>query len=42
MIIAVAGDEAVYAIETLEIMRGQLPRRAHGMVVEWASLNRYE
>ena len=37
-----AGNEAVYTIETLEIMRGQLPRRAHGMVVEWASLHRYE
>ena len=24
--------EAVYMIETLEILRGQLPRRAHGMV----------
>ncbi|MDJ0755781.1 MAG: DUF4160 domain-containing protein [Ardenticatenaceae bacterium] len=37
-----AGDEAVYTIETLETLRGQLPRRAHSMVVEWASLNRYE
>lgn len=37
-----AGDEAVYTIETLEVLRGQLPRRAHGMVVEWASLNRHE
>lgn len=34
--------EAVYTIETLEIMRGGLPRRAHGMVVEWASLHRDE
>lgn len=33
-------DEAVYAIETLELMRGGLPRRAHGLVVEWASLHR--
>lgn len=29
-------------IETLEIMRGELPRRAHGMVVEWATLHRDE
>lgn len=32
--------EAVYIIETLEIMRGGLPRRAHSMVVEWATLHR--
>ena len=37
------GDqEAVYTIETLEILRGNLPRRAHGMVVEWATLYRNE
>ena len=35
-------SEAVYSIETLEILRGNLPRRAHGMVVEWASIHRYE
>ncbi len=35
-------DEAVYTIETLEILRGSLPRRAHGLVVEWASLHRDE
>lgn len=34
--------EAVYTIDTLEIMRGHLPRRAHGMVVEWATLHRPE
>ncbi len=32
--------EAVYIIDTLETMRGELPRRAHGMVLEWATLNR--
>ncbi|MBI1785193.1 DUF4160 domain-containing protein [Candidatus Sumerlaeota bacterium] len=26
--------EAVYVINTMEVMRGRLPRRAHGMVVE--------
>ena len=34
--------EAVYTIETLEILRGKLPRRAHGMVLEWAVLYRDE
>ena len=34
--------EAVYMIETLEVLRGQLPRRAHGMVIEWASLYRQD
>jgi len=37
------GDsEAVYAIDTLDILRGQLPRRAHSMVVEWALAHRAE
>ena len=35
-------DEAVYAIETLEVLRGGLPRRAHALVVEWATLHRHE
>jgi hypothetical protein len=40
---AVYGEhEAVYTIDTLEIMRGRLPRRAHSMVVEWATLHRPE
>ena len=34
--------EAAYAIETLDVLRGQLPRRAHGMVLEWALLHRAE
>ncbi len=34
------GNEAVYTIDTLELIRGNLPRRAHGLVVEWASLHR--
>jgi hypothetical protein len=34
--------EAVYEIETLEILRGQLPRRAHALVVEWTTLHRTE
>jgi hypothetical protein len=35
-------DEAIYVIDTLQTLRGGLPRRAHGMVVEWASLHRHE
>ncbi len=35
-------EEAVYTIETLEILRGKLHRRAHSMVVEWATLHRAE
>jgi hypothetical protein len=34
--------EAVYAIDTLERLRGQLPRRAQNMVIEWAVLRRAE
>ncbi len=34
--------EAVYTIETLEVLRGELPRRAHSMVVEGATLYRNE
>jgi hypothetical protein len=34
--------EAVYAIDSLDILRGQLPRRAQGMVVEWALAHRAE
>ena len=34
--------EAVYAIDTLDVLRGQLPRRAQNMVVEWAMLHRPE
>lgn len=35
-------DEAVYRIDTLELLRGKLPRRAPGLVLEWASLRREE
>ena len=37
-----AGDEAEFSINTLEILEGQLPRRARALVVEWASLHRRE
>ena len=37
------GDaEAVFAIDTLDILRGRLPRRASNMVVEWALEHRPE
>ncbi len=34
--------EAVYTIDTLDILRGHLPRRAHSMIVEWALAHRAE
>jgi hypothetical protein len=34
--------EAVYVIDTLDVLRGELPRRAHIMVIEWALANREE
>jgi hypothetical protein len=34
--------EATYTIETLEVLRGHLPRRAQNMVVEWALTHRAE
>ena len=36
------GAEAAYLIDTLEVLRGPLPRRAHALVVEWATLHRDE
>ncbi len=36
------GLEAVSAIDTLDLLRGQLPRRAHIMVIEWALAHRNE
>jgi len=35
-------DEALIEIETLSTYRGELPRRALGMVLEWAALHREE
>ena len=34
--------EAVVSIDSLAVLRGRLPARAHGLVVEWASLHRDE
>ena len=37
------GDhEATFAIATLEILAGSLPRRPHALVLEWANLHRSE
>ncbi len=35
-------DTAEYDINTLEVLRGKLPNRAHSLVLEWASLHRGE
>ncbi len=37
-----AGSEALVVIESLEIYRGELPRRALALVLEWAALHRDE
>ena len=36
------GMKAEYSIETLEILAGKIPLRAHSMVLEWASMHRKE
>ncbi len=35
-------DSAVIEIETLRILKGKLPQRVLGLVLEWASLHRDE
>lgn len=37
-----SGDEALITIETLDILRGNLPRHVRAFVLEWASLHREE
>ena len=32
--------ESIVSIETLEVMRGSLPRRALALVLEWAAVHR--
>ena len=40
---AIYGEhEALIAIETLAVLRGELPRRAMALVLEWAALHRQE
>ena len=36
------GNEALYEIETLKVYAGELPRRVHNLVLEWADLHRQE
>ena len=35
-------DTAEYDINTLEVIRGKLPSRAHSLVLEWAWIHRAE
>ena len=37
-----SGSEALILIDSLEIYRGELPRRALALVLEWAVLHRDE
>lgn len=37
-----AEHEALVTIETLEVLRGELPRRALALVLEWAAAHRDE
>ncbi len=37
-----AGDQAVIEIDTLAVIAGNLPSRALGLVIEWASMHRTE
>ncbi len=36
------GQQALVRIDTLEVIRGALPRRAHALLIEWALLHRTE
>ena len=37
-----AEHEALITIETLDVLRGELPRRALALVLEWAAVHRDE
>lgn len=37
-----SGNEALYEIETLRVYAGELPKRVHNLVLEWADLHRQE
>ena len=34
--------QAIYSIQTLGLITGSLPRRAHALVLEWAAAHRIE
>ena len=36
------GQKAIVAIQTLALLRGRLPPRAFGLVIEWATLHQAE
>jgi hypothetical protein len=37
------GDEsAIFAIDNLELLKGRLPPRVQGLVIEWAEIHRKE
>lgn len=36
------GYKAEYNINELSVIAGELPKRAHALVLEWASLHRHE
>ncbi len=36
------GQEAQYNLRTLEVINGCVPRRAHVLILEWATLHRAE
>ncbi len=36
------GYQAEYSIQTLDVIAGKLPNRAHAMVLEWASMHKDE
>ena len=37
-----AEDEALFTIERLQLLRGEVPRRVRALVVEWATLHQDE
>ncbi|MEQ9426221.1 MAG: DUF4160 domain-containing protein [Cyclobacteriaceae bacterium] len=36
------GFKAEYSIKSLDVLAGKLPKRAHALVLEWASLHKKE
>lgn len=36
------GFKALYQIRTLDVLEGELPKRAHSLVLEWASIHKNE
>jgi hypothetical protein len=36
------GHKALIAVDSLAVLKGQLPPRALGLVIEWAAMHRHE